>query len=288
MVDTANLSVTARHCRLCGAKKAVLTLEHVPPQSTGNRGRMLVEHLVLDGNKARTVKTEMRDGVALRVLCESCNTRFGSSLGTGFGDFAKQVRASGRLESPGGGIFVSALDIFPGRVARQLLLSFLCLQPADDEGRYDELRKFIKSRDGGPPGSAPRIEIYFNVSSTYRVVPTCSIGSLGKGKNWAGSEVAIPNLGVLFSLNGSETLPWFIGKVPVDITEWASRSFGHREPVALRLPRLSVNHPHPLGFGSAKEVDRWQARKHIMWLVAKADDPNSLASVAALWRPSRS
>lgn len=272
-------------CRMCRSAPATLTAEHVPPKSTGNRGRMRVEHLAPD--EGRFVVKYADDGVALRVLCERCNTKLGSTLGTEFAEFAKQVKRSGKFEAPGGGAFVSAMRIYPGRVIRQLLLSFLCSQPRDDEGRLDSVRAFIKSRSGDLPEGAPRVSLFFNMSPNYRVVPGCVIGGLGTGRRWVGSEISAPGLGVLFTMSDPEDAHWFIEKRPLDISDWASKRFGHRESIVLRLPRLNVQRPHPLGFGTAAEVEKWQTRKNIAWLVAGADDRSAPNAAAAVWRPAR-
>lgn len=248
---------------------------------------MAIEHFALSEG-GRTVMRYSNDGVALRVLCASCNNKLGSTLGTEFSEFAKQVRRSGRFEAHGGGALVSALEVFPGRVLRQLLLSFLCVQPFDDDGRLDSVRAYIKSRSGPLPDDAPRVAFFFNMSSNYRVIPICSVGALGSGgRNWVGSEITAPGLGVLFTLGHPDDSYWFIEKRPYDVTDWASKPFGHQESVLLKLPRLNVQRPHPLGFGTGEEVEKWQSRKSIMWLVTKADDPNATNAVAAVWRPAR-
>jgi hypothetical protein len=275
-------------CRLCHKEMATLTEEHVPPKSTGNRGAGDLEYVTFDGERSVRVREAVPDGIALKVLCARCNNRYGSSLGTGFSEFAKQVRRSGRFESPGGGIFVSAVDVFPGRIYRQFLLTFICAQAADDAGRYDGIRDYIRSRRGPPPEEAPAVSLYFNSADTYRIVPVCGVGGLGSGgRNWTGAEVAAPGLGLIFSLSGEEHLPWLVGQRPENISAWGVSTFSEQASVVLRLPRLRVNEAHPLGFGTAAEVDRWQTRKSIIWLVSGADDPTAPNSVAALWRPRR-
>jgi len=144
----------ASFCRLCGSRSRILTLEHVPPKSTGNRGTFELAFF----NASNAVERRAgRNGVGLRVLCDRCNSRTGSFLGTGFSDFAKQVRQSGRLEAPYGGVFVSTINVYPARIIRQLLLCYLCAQPNDDGDGWDDIRAFIQSRNGDLPPRAPRV-----------------------------------------------------------------------------------------------------------------------------------
>jgi hypothetical protein len=266
----------------------MLTLEHIPPRSTGNRGSGTLEYLSLS-SESRTIRTSTRDGIAVRVLCQRCNTSYGSTLGTGFGEFAKQVQRSGRLESPHGGVFVSSVAIYPGRIMRQLLLTFLCAQPRDAGSSWDDIRNFIRSRTETLPATAPRVSVYYNPSESYRIVPVCSVGAITFGRRWAGSEIAAPGLGVIFSVANSsmDDIQWIIEKRPLDISSWGDVRFDDRVTLALELPRLRVEHPHPLGFGRPIDVERWQTRKRIVWAVGTADDPNSPTAVAALWQPHR-
>lgn len=274
-------------CRLCKAEPIALTREHVPPKSTGNRGRVEVEFFSREDRPGLNRRYDS-DGVALRVLCERCNTKLGSRLGTGFSDFAKQVQASGRFEAPGGGAFVSAVQVYPARILRQLYLSFICAQPGDDAEKYDDLRQYIKGRNRDVPETAPRVSLYYNSSRNYRVVPVCGVGALGRGRNWTGSEISAPGLGVLFTFSDLEHLAWLIERRPIEITSWGEKPFDHKETVLLKLPRLTVTHPHPIGFGSRREVDKWQTRKRIAWLVSGAGGPEEPTTMAALWRVSRS
>lgn len=156
----SNDIAAATSCRLCGSTSDILTLEHVPPKSTGNRGRVQIEQVRL--SEAGETIRNLSDGVALRVLCARCNNRTGSRLGTGFSDFARQVQHSGRIVSSEGRVFVSAVDVFPARVLRQLLLCFLCAQPDDDREGWGEIREFIHSRTAKVPVEAPtcvRLEV---------------------------------------------------------------------------------------------------------------------------------
>lgn len=147
----------------------MLSNEHIPPKSTGNSGRNQLEALGAseDGLRPRSVS----DGVYLRVLCQNCNSNTGGSLGATFADFSKQVQRSGRLVSPRGRVFASALDIYPARIFRLLMLNFLCLHKEADDGRWSELRDFIQSRTLPPPARMPRVSLYYVQASTRHALP---------------------------------------------------------------------------------------------------------------------
>jgi hypothetical protein len=275
-------------CRLCGSSDEVLSLEHVPPKSTGNRG--FVEVQAFAGGPGARLVTPASDGVALRVLCQKCNSKTGSYLGTEFSEFAKQVQHSGRFEARDGRVYVAAVDVFPARIIRQLLLAYLCAQPMDDRPEWDAIRQFIRSRSPGMPEGAPRVSLYYNAAETYKIVPVCGVGSLfSAARQWVGSEIAAPGLGALFSLSdrGSIDADELIGRTTLDISDWANRSFDRRETFAMKLPRLFAQQAHPLGYGDAREFTRWENRRHIVWLVAGAEHEDSITATAAIWRRGR-
>lgn len=261
-----------------------MTEEHVPPKSIGNRGPVKLEAVELN-SEGQTFATR-NDGVALRVLCERCNMNYGSRLGTGFSNFAKQFQNSGELASPRGGVISGATDVFPSRVLRHLYLNYLCVQVTSDRTEWEAIRQFIKSREGRVPPEAPRVSLYFNASTTYRVVPVCAVGAIdGSRRRWYGSEIAAPGLGVLFTLPDTQSAESLIGLKPVDITEWCEYRFDQRDSVALSLPRVRVEHPHPIGFGRSTDVEGWRDRNMIVWGVARAEDPSAINSTAVLWQP---
>ena len=279
-------------CRLCKRAPAELTLEHIPPKSTGNRGRIGVEVYGHRG-QGRVLRAE-RNGIGLRVLCERCNRREGRRLGTEYGKFVRQVRLSGRIGLPRRRVYVEANAVFPQRVVRQLYLSFLCLASVKDEAMLDSLREFVRE-DGAPlPDDAPRISLYHNQSGTFRVAPVCGILSLGgrgrgPGWRWHGAEVVHPGLGAIYTFPEDEEPPRagppFLSET-ADVTGWSSYGYGDRAAVRLDLPSWRVEHPHPLGFGRPAQVERWTEREHLAWTLTADDDSDELlrSGGSVLWR----
>jgi hypothetical protein len=269
---------------MCGSTESVVTQEHIPPKSAGNRGSHRVETLRF--GRGQGGETLLLDGFSLRVLCEHCNNRYGSTLGTTFASFVQQVQRSGRFVSPRGGVFVSAIDVYPSRVFRQLLLNFLCVQPTYDPDRWESVREYVRSRNVSVPPEAPHVGLYYNVANTYRVVPIGSVTSLGRGRApWIGLEIAAPGLGVVFTLGDpAEVNPMIMPKL-FDISSWGEFDFGHKTRVVLELSRYSVQVPHPLAYGSHKDVDKWQDRNLIAWAATPFDTDTASDVGAILWRP---
>ena len=273
-------------CRLCQRPRDVLSSEHLPPKSTGNEGPARIRYM-----RAATPSqaySEADDGVALRVLCKECNSLYGSRLGTGFSDFARQVQTSGKVETIGGNVWVVAMEVFPARVIRSLLLNYLCLHTVREPPAGEVVRRYVRSRTAKLPAEAPRVALYFNVLSTYRIVPaTAQTAIAWPGNPWLGAELAAPGLGVVFTLGDGLETSNLLDRLPVDVSAWGDYDFGAKRNITLELPRFRVAVPHPLAFGSAKEVDRWQTRRGVVWSVSTAGDETSVAHIAAVWTTGR-
>jgi hypothetical protein len=139
-------------CRHCGAK-GVLTKEHIPPQVSGNKGKVT---LYRQFGATFEVSADFEDGTWVSTLCEKCNT--GASkrgLPQAYAkwreDVVHQLRevaaafvgVSGNdpadlwsLERPGGTPFLipmkhgdgTRITLQPGRIARQVLGMILAVQ----------------------------------------------------------------------------------------------------------------------------------------------------------------
>ena len=278
-------------CKLCQREVAELTLEHIPPQSTGNRNRVRVEAWA----RGRVTHLTEPDGISLRVLCERCNSRIGCRLGTGYAEFSKQVRRSGRIGMPNSPrVFVRAQDVFPQRVLRQLYLSYICLASPEDESVHDGLRTFVEDDHAPLPDDAPRVSLYHNASGTFRVAQVSAIlaglGANRRGWRWFGAELVHPGLGAIYTIpdegtDGSPPGPPFLSQT-VDVTNWSEFGYKDRVTVELELPSWRVEHPHPLGMGRPVQVERWSDREHLAIALTQKDDSTELlrSSGSVLWR----
>jgi hypothetical protein len=63
--------------------------------------------------------------------------------------------------------------------------------------------------------------------------------------------------------------------------------FSERDRVTLELYRYRVQTPHPLAFGSPKDVSKWQNQNLIAWLATRFDTEVASDVGAILWRPMR-
>ncbi|WP_405284350.1 hypothetical protein V3331_01920 [Gaopeijia maritima] len=284
----ANGSRTApegERCRLCRSTNRVITEEHVPPKSAGNRGAFVGRTLRLEEGGFRTFSGA--EGVSLRVLCERCNSRYGSSLGTTFGDFAKAVIGSGRLLTRDGRLFVSTQEIFPARVVRHLLLNHLCLLGDGEGPAPEDVRDFVRSRDPSPPPGLPNVSLYYNQSETFRVVPIAGVGSLLRRPRigpWIGGEIAAPGLGAVFTYSGRDAIPAITGTDLLDVSGWTSAGWKERVSLQLELPPTAIREPRPLGFGTPAEIEKRWSTHSIVWLAVRG---GPLDSSAAFWRRTK-
>lgn len=275
--------VPVAECRLCRSTRGVLTREHIPPKSSGNEGPHRIETFRFDSQQPATL--DLRDGFALSVLCDTCNSTYGSRLGTSFAGFVQQVQASGRFISPRGGVYAAALDVFPARVYRQLLLNYLCLHPYSEAENWHAIREYVRSRTSLTPPDSLRLGLYCNISNTYRVSPAGSVGALGHGRNpWTGAEIAAPGLGVVYTLGDPSVVNPAIVPRLHDISDWGSARFSERAKVVFELARYRVEVPHPIAYGRPVDVEKWRNRNHIVWLATRFDTDIGADMSAVLWR----
>lgn len=264
----------------------MFTLEHIPPKSAGNSGWQKVEAQRVGGEGP--TELDLSDGFALSVLCADCNSRLGSRLGTTFGSFVKQVQKSGKFVSTKGGVFVAAVEVFPARIFRQLLLNYLCVQLEPEKGQWDPIRSYIRGRERVVPDEAPRIGLYYNTSDNYRVVPVGVVGALGQNREpWMGAEIAAPGLGVVFTVGDPDIVNPNIMPRLYDISSWGRMPFSQNARIHIELARYKVDAPHPLAYGSRKMIDQWQTKNMIAWLASRFDTGINGEVAAVLWKPVR-
>jgi hypothetical protein len=123
-------------CRICG-RHELLTREHVPPRSAGNRqtarAHTIEEWLARESlDEVPGGRTE-QGGVWGYTLCGSCNSRTGSLYGSEYGAWASRAGALLRQVRPpqldrelqSRGLTIQFDEVRPGAFARQVL-SLMC------------------------------------------------------------------------------------------------------------------------------------------------------------------
>jgi len=270
-------------CHICRRREAN-SKEHLPPRSVRNRGTVEIDYI--DGkisNGVSHLTTMSPDGFWLRSLCAKCNNSTGSKLVGAYAQFVDEVAKPSELVDDSGLALVHLRNIYPRRIVKQMFSMFLSAQNKASLPEWDGLRRFVRIRDEPLPEGSPRVFLYMNVSSRGRIVPWCALSEIRTSRTPVGlSEISWPPLGIIF-LDGADD--WVPGMA--EVTEWAGCRFSEQRSLMLRLPKLRVETAHPMGFGSAHEVDRWRKDSGVLWYVGESDDSESETSVAMTWAPRR-
>lgn len=144
-----------------------MTREHLPPQSAGNAGRVVL-HSLEDWLQRETLDEPLggrveQGGVWGRTLCRECNSITGHRYGAEYRGWAGRAARMFRDELPPFEVLDSELvsralrvqfeDVRPGAFARQVLSLMASLSgPWDLAARHPEIRSMVLD---GTPGRLP-------------------------------------------------------------------------------------------------------------------------------------
>jgi hypothetical protein len=269
-----------RMCRICGRRPAV-TKEHLPSQGAGNIGE--TEVVFIDGNLDREVQRIQEifeQGFYRRVLCGKCNSKYGSFYNTVYTDFVNQIRRASGIRDPQNRVLVHLEDIYPGRILKQMLLMYLCIQPREVIPGWEGIRDFVKHKERKLPSGTPRIYVYKNISNNGRIVPWMGLGEVHTQRTVVMlSEISYPPIGIVFCDQQDDRFSFM-----EDITNWGQYGFKEKSNFVIHLPELHVSTDHPLGFGTEAEVEKWIVECGVVRFIPRAEDSLGRTSVGLTLR----
>ena len=271
-------------CHVCGRRQAV-GKEHIPPQHAENRDEVDINYV--DGNtpsgdmKFHVIRSP--DGFWVSVLCDECNHKIGWRYGDAYKEFLSQITSAAGLEDTSGGVFIHLKGIYPLRILKQMFAMFLGAVPYEPAPVWKGIQEFVRKRDSPLPDNTPSVYLYKNVSKMGRIVPCCGILELSTHKTLVMSEVSWPPLGIVFAFQSDNRL-----NMMENVTRWGEHRFKDRADLLVKLPKLRVTSHYPLGFGTAREVEREQARRGLIYLFHVPENSASRSDIGVLWKSKKS
>lgn len=268
-------------CRICGSRVAT-TKEHLPSQGAGNS--VETDVIFIDGKLDREIQRIQEffaKGFYRQVLCEKCNSKYGSIYNTAYTDFINQVRNSPGIKESKGRTFVHLEKVYPARLLKQMFLMYLCIQPRKILSGWEGIRKFVQSRDEKLPAEALKVYLYKNTSNDGRIVPWMGLGEVHTRRPPIMlSEISYPPVGIIFCDQPDDRFA-----LMEDVTNWGQYGFKDKTNLLIRLPELWVSTDHPLGFGTESEVEKWIAECGVVRFIPGPEDPSSRTSAGLRLRP---
>lgn len=219
-------------------------------------------------------------GLFIFSLCERCNNRSGRHYGGSYLDFVKGLVPIAIPENADKDIQVTLKGIFPLRVVKQAVSMVLSTSNAaafrgyeyvaspftnrkigktlrvlpdveELQNAYDELRRFVRSRDATGLPASIKLYAYATVSSGSGLW-TGILGNATKGKKqpfW-GTIVGLWPLHWVLSFGGTPPNPL------LDLTDWASEQYATRKSVEISIPCRWTFAKYPLDFRSPDDFRR--------------------------------
>lgn len=221
-------------CRLCGEERE-LTFEHVPPRSAFNAERVQVGRPdIVDGEGLVTTPGRFQQrGAGDYYLCAQCNNLLGRQYVPAYLRFVSLLAGAlsqvgefedvndrdepthfrCRLESTD----EAQLEVFPGRVVKQVVAMMLCVAMPGFANKREDLRRYVLDRDSTFLPGDVHVGFCFYLGNQARFGGPWAQMDIANGTMTVAIEVAFPPMAWLMTLSGA-ALPAGLA----DVTEYAA------------------------------------------------------------------
>ncbi len=246
-------------CHLCGRVRK-LSLEHVPPEKAFNSsksklfgGEQLIGRDNLPWDFENLQAEHHQNGIGGNTLCIKCNSNTGGWYARSYIDFALKGYEELLKNKPAinTSFSLNLRDIYPLRIAKQILVMFMSINNQDFLDKDLKLRKLLMSKTTrGIDTTKYAIGIYVNGSEFAKYV---GLSAVIKGKEITLiSELNSIPFGFVFILD-----PLVNGDVKkyCNITNLINKfEYNDRVNIELTLPVYDSNTVFPADYRSRKQI----------------------------------
>lgn len=231
-------------CAICG-KEENMSFEHLPPQSTGNKGRLeLIDFVSLININQKKIGKILQNGVGYYSLCESCNSFTGSLYGNAYTYWVNQIDFLNKNENLEKGILKETpISFYPLRGLKQVVSMFLSLNGGIiEEDISKQFKEFLLEKEN--QNLPKNFHFYFYVVSPKTrynkqvPFPMSYVLDIRNRFIYNFSEISWGSMG--FILSKTEGVPEFERNL-VDINFFKNYKYDEKENLEFTFPVFPVN-----------------------------------------------
>lgn len=130
------------HCHIC-LRKGKLTREHIPPKNAYNSCNRLWERLLFTDGKAKSMKVQIRGGLWVQTLCDTCNNKVCSPYADEYVKFVKQMVEKPILFDKTGEARIISIRLNTLFIAKEIATIILATEQLSFANHHPELRRFV-------------------------------------------------------------------------------------------------------------------------------------------------
>lgn len=147
LMDFSKPDGSSPTCHLCLSREK-MTAEHVPPQSAFNKEDRLADSFLFPGKGQMVpVPRKIRGGLAVKSLCQRCNTAVCSPYAKAYVEFAKWLDSAPRLFGPHRGERHFRVPCDTLLLAKEIVTMILAIEPITFSLHHKDLRHFVHNRE---------------------------------------------------------------------------------------------------------------------------------------------
>lgn len=276
-IDDKDLDDLKNRCRICGKLKK-LTKEHIPPKCIQKDWYIDTYIPGDDPEIPNFTKHKIRKDISTLSLCSECNNNLGRRFVPEYNNFVSQFNTRIIYDNIGNYMF-SINEFYPMRVIKQIYSMVLSSQSIYNPYLI-KLQRYILDYKLNM-NFLPNVFMYYNKSSTARLVPCVGRLSLNNHSINMISEISFPHIAFVISDESTKDIPGLL-----NISYFNQYSFYDKINQTFRLPHHFVDSSYPLGFGHHNDVEIETSKKMYVYLSNdKMSELSKLIKLGAIESP---
>jgi hypothetical protein len=210
------------HCHIC-LRKGKLSREHIPPKKAFNEYNRLWERLIHSETRLSRRVAQIRGGLWVKTICETCNRSVCSTYANEYVKFVKQLVEKPELFDSSGEAKVFSVGINPLYIAKEIATMILAVEPVTYARHVPELRRFVLNKDSTfiPPFKFFAFLVPDVVEAGTVLRYDARVDTFAPGFNFAGGEISWFPFGFVYA---SQIGKGYNLEKLTDITGWFSET----------------------------------------------------------------